>query len=495
MKALFLDTNIFLQCRDLKDLPWNEVADGDYLQLLIPRVVEEEIDKQKSEGNTRRGKRARNASALFREIVLSEEPAYVLRASNPRVEISFPDIDLSGSQNIDLDLTRPDNRIINEVYIYKSKTPDTTVELLTNDTYPIRMCKKLGIGFIIVPDGWILPPEPDARDKKIAEIERKIAKIESAYPQIEVVTYNKDNNEFNSANLQVNDCSLINESEIDLLVQEATERWPLKTNFDEEVTPNNPYGRMATSNLGLRALGYTTKYEKPSEKEISQYIDTSYPKWIEDQKSFYKNLHSKVGFEERHLTIVYELVNNGTVPAENLVIEFSAFGGLLITSTECRDKLLTKINIELPSAPMAPKGRWVEKKLAFSHLDHLNALGTARLKGFVNPIYPIPNIQRDINSFYWKEGKKESYSKKISYECQEFRHQVEPEMFELVVFVPSKEKVTKGGISCLVTAKNIPNPVKITFPISVNYIPASTLDVARQLLDKALPPLLKSKKT
>lgn len=81
------------------------------------------------------------------------------------------------------------------------------------------------------------------------------------------------------------------------------------------------------------------------------------------------------------------------------------------------------------------------------------------------------------------------------YECQEFRHQVEPEMFELVVFVPSKEKVTKGGISCLVTAKNIPNPVKITFPISVNYIPASTLDVARQLLDKALPPLLKSKKT
>lgn len=494
MKVLFLDTNIFLQCRDLKDLPWKDIADGNDLHLLIPRAVEEEIDKQKSEGNSRRGKRARNTSALFREIVLSDEPTYVIRKSNPRVEISFPDTDTAVSQPIDLDLTRPDNRILNEVYIYISNSPDTIVELFTHDTYLIRMCKKLGIGFRVVPESWMLQPEPDARDKRITELERKIATIEKTYPQVEVITYNNDKTSFDSAKIQLNDFSAIEERDVDLLVQEAKERWPLKTNFDEEPAKNTS-GRLATSNLSLRVFGYTSEYVKPSDKEISEYIDTSYPKWIEDQKSFYGKLHAKIGFEERHLSVIYEIANNGTVPADNLVVEFSTFGGLLLTTTECRDKLLTKLCIELPPAPSPPKGRWVEKKIGFSYFDHLSALGTAHLKGFANPILPIRDIKRDINSFYWKEGKSESYSKKISFECQEFRHQVQPEIFELVVFIPSKGKITKGGIRCLITAKNIPNPVKITFPISMNYTSANTLEAARTLLDKALPPFLKTKKT
>ncbi|MBI5412108.1 hypothetical protein HZA43_02930 [Candidatus Peregrinibacteria bacterium] len=47
MKVLFLDTNIFLQCLDLKSIPWKDVLKEDELLLLIPHPVQEEIDRFK----------------------------------------------------------------------------------------------------------------------------------------------------------------------------------------------------------------------------------------------------------------------------------------------------------------------------------------------------------------------------------------------------------------------------------------------------------------
>lgn len=51
MKTLFLDTNLFIQCREIT-LPWNEIVRDDSILLLIPRTVQEEIDRNKHNGNT-----------------------------------------------------------------------------------------------------------------------------------------------------------------------------------------------------------------------------------------------------------------------------------------------------------------------------------------------------------------------------------------------------------------------------------------------------------
>jgi len=48
MKVFFIDTNIFLQCRDLEQLPWSDMCEKDeHVQLLVPRAVQREIDRQK----------------------------------------------------------------------------------------------------------------------------------------------------------------------------------------------------------------------------------------------------------------------------------------------------------------------------------------------------------------------------------------------------------------------------------------------------------------
>lgn len=485
MRVIFLDTNLFLQCRDLKELPWKEIADEDELLLLIPKTVENEIDRQKAEGNTRRGKRARKTSAFFREIVLSDNPSFVINENNPRVEVSFPDISPTETITVEaLDLTRPDDRIISEICNYKTINPNDIVLLLTNDSYPMRMCKKLNIAFQVIPESWLLPPETDERDKKITELEKKLAKIEKSNPVIELQSYDINDVALSSTALVVTDYCELSEKEIDKLVTEARKRRPMKNNFDEEESPKSPL-LSATARMNLQVFGYDKHYVKPSEKQIDTYKNEIYPKWLTNVESFYKSLHSKLGFEERHFTIIFKLTNNGTVPAENLVIEFNTFGGILITSTERKEQLFEKIKIELPIAPKAPQGEWVQRKIGFGHLDHLNKYATARVDNLIKAIQP--NLNRDRNSFYWKNGNSESYSHENAFECQEFRHQVEAETFELVVFIPFSKKITKGGLTCLVTAKNIPTPIKSVFPITINYNSVDTAIFAGDLLNKALP--------
>jgi predicted ribonuclease YlaK len=90
MLIFFVDTNFFLQCRDPRQLPWADVADGNDVVVLIPRTVQKEVDQKKQGGNSRRAKRARKASSLFREVLGALELRKVVREAGPRVELSFP---------------------------------------------------------------------------------------------------------------------------------------------------------------------------------------------------------------------------------------------------------------------------------------------------------------------------------------------------------------------------------------------------------------------
>ncbi len=80
MKVFFLDTNIFLQCKDVDKLRWNEVAGNeDEILLLIPTPVEKEINNLKQDGNRRRSKRARIANSMMRDVLKANDAKLILK--------------------------------------------------------------------------------------------------------------------------------------------------------------------------------------------------------------------------------------------------------------------------------------------------------------------------------------------------------------------------------------------------------------------------------
>ncbi len=472
--VIFLDTNVLIQCYELKDLPWKDISDGKDLLLLVPRAVQEEIDRQKSEGNTRRGKRARKVSSSLREIILSEDSSLVLCDSSPGAEISFPDNpSTEQAPPKELDLSRADDRIIFEMLRYVSAYPNVKVQLLTHDTNPMLTCKRLGLNFMAVPDPWLLPPEPDTKDKRIQNLERKIKELEKTGPTVEISAHDVNKNIVESITMELVKYEPLTEEQVTRYVEEIKARSPLKTNFDDQkekaASPIDNIFKSHTASV----MGLIREYKAPTEEEIKFYTETEYPIWLEGVETKLKKIPKQLSLSHKYIDIRFELVNNGAVPAENLVVEFESVGGFVFMQTEQKEDILGKTNHEIPKPPSPPEGKWITKRSPI--MDMLNGPGSS-LSAIrsVDTHFPelhdlhIHNKNRDRHRFYWKQGKQKVFSNKWIFECEEFRHKVEREVFELTIYVPSEE-ITNGGINCLVTAKNLPVPYEKFIPISVNY--------------------------
>lgn len=486
MKVLFLDTNVFMQCKDLKELPWKDVVNSNEILLLIPLTVEKEIDKQKGEGGSRRGRRARAISSFFKKIVTSGETNFVIKKANPTIKIAFSDIHpLKVHPDDALDATRPDDLIIAEILQYQRSNPDHDVHFLTHDSYPMRACQRLGIAFQDVPDEWLLEPEDDPRDKELKELRLKITKLEHNYPKIEMQIRNSDNNEVNNISTELTVYAGLTEAQVKELVAEAVARFPMKTEFKVPNKPKTSPSSAFSDRNFARLLGSQEEYQEPSESLIKKYQNESYPKWVEGVNKLFKNLHKRLIFEQSYFTLDFVLSNSGSVPAKNLIIEFQALGGTDIMLEKHRKDFFGENSIELPFAPKAPEGKWVKKSFGLYDPNIHGLVSRVDQPLFTDPTQ-FMRREKELNSFYWKEGNSGGFMKEISAECREFRHQVDPEVFEIVAIIPMDQILKNGAVSCLVTAKNLPTPFKKILPISVNYVQSSnTFDIASSLLSKA----------
>lgn len=174
METFFVDTNLLIQCRDLSQLPWQDISNDNHIVLVISRPVLEEIDRHKQSGNNRRASRCRKISSDFRELIIKKTNKYLIRNSSPMVELllqSTIETSILLPSGV-LDLTKSDDRIIYEALAYKSKHSDVHVRLLTHDTNPLLTAQSCGLDYSIIPDTWLMEPELDSRDKKITELEK-----------------------------------------------------------------------------------------------------------------------------------------------------------------------------------------------------------------------------------------------------------------------------------------------------------------------------------
>lgn len=114
---LFVDTNFFLQCKQINEILWSEISD-DNIEILITRPVQIEIDRLKNDGNSRRSRKARSANTLFRKMLST--PENQLEFKNNSISIIFKFSNSYFEEQLktvqdDLDLTYTDDKILAEV--------------------------------------------------------------------------------------------------------------------------------------------------------------------------------------------------------------------------------------------------------------------------------------------------------------------------------------------------------------------------------------------
>lgn len=349
MNVFFLDTNIFLQCRPLKDLAWHEVCDDPAMLLLIPNAVREEIDKNKYKGNNQIAKRSRNTSSFFRSIIQSKDCKIILRDSGPHVEISFA-LDTENKEKPPdiLDLTNIDNQIIWEALTYKIVNPDMDVSLLTHDTNPMITAKRCGLQFAEIPEDWLLPPEPDSRDKKIIELEKKIQTYEENHPNIIICVKDLDDTSGFHFVMKIKKYKALSSEQINKFLIKSYELYPMCEDFNKD--PHIPIDYHTY--LMDAALGYEYEYKPPNENKIKEYKEIDYPQWQKQLREFFQELPKSLELPYRRKTLSFIIKNKGNAPGLNSVVEFKIEGGFLFeTPIDDQDKKKSLEEIRFPPAP------------------------------------------------------------------------------------------------------------------------------------------------
>jgi hypothetical protein len=365
---------------------------------------------------------------------------------------------------VDLDFTYPDERLVAEILAYRIRHPDVSIALVTGDTGPMLAAKRHGLPYIEIPDEWLLPVPRDENDQRIAKLTRRITTLESVGPQIDAVALDATESEITRLVLEVATLRQFTAREIEEFTNEAIRLHPMQTEFrDHTGDHDSPLSAMR---------GLQQQWVPPGADQIAQYQQQEYPDWVARVRKFFADLPTTAEQPNRQKTLRFEIENIGSRPAEHVQVEFRASGGVVFASSDAKDPSAVAA-LTLPHPPTPPAGRWINPWLT-------SVLPTQ----FGAPMLDLPDIKlgrpRDRNAFYWR-NKPERESTRWVFECEEFRHQTDPETFECVVLV-SGRKVNNGVIECTVSAANLPQPYRLKVPVTISYTERDAVKTARNLL-------------
>jgi hypothetical protein len=460
--VFFADSNFFLQCKSIEQINWDTVTGDINVDIIVSRPVQEEIDKLKSDGNSRRAKKARNVNSMFREILLDANlnKCYVVKGKNVTLKFAenFKKSDLERHES-SLDMSKPDDEIIATILHYKSLNESESYSLLTHDTNPILTAKKCGISFSMIPDDWLLQPEPDERDKTIAKLEQEIKHLSVSEPKIEcdfLIEGEYANQSIKS--LILNRVEKLERNVIDNLLSEQKKSHPMKQDFSEELNPKSA-GGYNTNTIGLFNT-FRKEYVPPTSKQIEEYQKVAYPNWLKDMGTFFNEYHSVASFNESIKRFTLTFKNFGNVPITNLIITLGVIDGTQLLNPSRSNNGDAHINPpNLSKVPKPPVGHW---KTVFSGLnscvEQMATLQRHDSSLLRNLISPLRKEEHDRYAFYWHKGRPAEDVTEWQFICDEFRHMSEEETFKYFLYFPENKNIKKLVFKVHMSGSNLKTP-------------------------------------
>lgn len=474
---LFPDTNIFLQCKPLEQVKFSEITNCDEVYIIITRPIQKEIDRQKGQGNTRLSKKAKTAAALFNKVIDSPDMTLVIRERTPRIFLTM-NLSLKPSEQLSdqLDYQEADDRFVGIAAGYCPTNKDSEVAIITNDSGPRFSALKHNITCYKVPSSWMLDAETDEKDKKIKSLEAQLKQFTQSMPQINIDA--TDTEQFET---KFSYYTALSEDELSKLLGQLTDAFPLVTEFNKKQA--NPQSFTSLERT-LKEITYQ-EYVPVSAEEIALYRDIRYPEWRKQCEEILKNCHEHLNPRLIKHPLSFMLQNTGYAVAERAVVTFTAKGGFALCGNNWKiePKWIESKEIDLPSAPTAPKGKWRNIFTDSERMDFARVMPTPNMLSKNYDIVPlhIPSA-KDKNTFYYKDMTNFPVEA-VLLECEEWRHQIEEEEHELFACTANKPKELSSAIEVRVDANNLPKPITKTFKLKITIEEKSAFSVMMKIVD------------
>ncbi|HCD83189.1 MAG TPA: hypothetical protein DEQ45_05045 [Agrobacterium sp.] len=483
---LFLlpDSNLFIQCKPLKDLDWSPWKNYSHVRLIVTRPVQVEIDRQKNKGSDRLGQRARKASSLFREMLKAEHNDMVIREADPRVTMMLainmrPDPQLENS----LDYSERDDQLVGIASAYSKNFPDTEVSVLTYDTGPMLSAKNVGVKWTDFPQSWLLEPETSETEKTIRKLQTQLEQARNAGPVLDLRCTDKAGEPVKRLDVSVTRYTPLTHYEIEKLLSLVKQRRPMATDFG----PRDAAERNTGGNNLLAIFGDQEVFTPATDAEIRQYKNADYPGWLASIETFLQGMHTIARQINEPPLLIFEAENNGTKPAQDTLVVIKAKGAILVMPPPNDDPEETDIRrisprtyfkdgLKLRAPPEPPTGKWTKRNHYLN--DLIAGPGLHDYSRYLRAM-DTTAFQRDPNDFYYKSDRPEQPTDFYSLECEQWRHSSGQEIFEVEISAEREALLSSGVVEIAVHAENL-------HEVKVMQIPVKLTVQQEPLFDRAL---------
>lgn len=457
------DTNFFLQCSPADQLDWKQVTQADEVVLLVVREVRKELDRLKSGGNARRSKRARAASSLLRRLTTEHLEELVLKAAGPRLVLRTAPRPSPDSLPANFQIDSADERVVAEAYAASAST-ESGLTFLSHDTVPLEDAAHLGLQTQVIPDEWLLDPEPDELSRQLSDVKRRMTALEGRVPKIVFGVPESDG----QVVLTTRYFPSLSDEFIDKVIHAVRVKFRVPTKGS-----NNLYIGAAMAALDGVDDKRWARYEE--EREV----------WIEAVRH---RLHDAGMFfteDPNAASLVVHISNVGSAGADNLIVRIEALGDFHLVDP---DSLKADEDPELffPSPPARPRSSVIEGLMGL----HGNPNFTMRRfdESALVPSFRFhtPAMARDRHAIYW-EYESDRNARYTEGQCRDFRHGLEPE--EVVLLIERTaigEETIQGALQILVSAGNLVEANRKTYPVRIESELMDTEKLMRNLLAREL---------
>lgn len=489
---LFPDTNLFIQCLPLHELPWSELGDFEEIYLVVSRPVQREIDDQKGRGNGRVAQRARSTYPLFREIVTGNS-GYEVVSVNPNVKVfiqspSLPDEELS----MTLDYSKPDDEIVGCCSRYKRENPALDVRLLTHDTGPMMSAKSVNLPFIPISNDWLIPPEHNESERKITSLENELARFKKAEPQFIIKFLNVQGEQVDSINFVHEIYEPLSDTEVSEFLEVLKDRFPIATNFN----PPTPKPTSIATGL-LSALWGEWEYVPAATHDIEKYQSEEYPKWLDKCENILSEIHEGLQRMVNYPSFIFSAFNRGTRPGNDSLVEIVANGNFKIFTAQYMDNAFEEQEDQptsLPTPPKAPTGGWeVPMSPSMSLLRDIGKMSRSELlfpNQNLDSLLELPTYhgafskpRRDPNAFYYMGDSPDTPAKSLRLGCKQWLHVTEPKEFEAIITFEDGTTEVRGLVECVIRASNLSEPASKRIPVRIRIRHLSSRSHAEFLIN------------
>jgi hypothetical protein len=474
MRYLVPDTNVLLECRDLRQLPWRQLFRDDDITIVLVRPVQKELDKFKRDNSPRRSKRARRYTGLLRQLIYAQGHVLLLAEGPPALHLRLaPRLDPHRPKPPELDFSLVDDQIVeNALALVGQNSVFAGLVILTLDVGMMLSAHHAGLGFLEPPQDWQLPPEPDEDARTITDLQRQIQDLRRNAPSVSVGFVGSNDEELEVLEIEVARYRGLSDARIKELVESLTAQLsrPDRTassraDQEREPVPGHPGVNKVIESVVASAATSADEREPPLAAEnLAELFDRTKQTYAARLTAFFHELADTLELWTRHrlARVIYQ--NDGSRPAEGVEVIIETQGDLF---------LFVPVIGWRPRLPPAPLVAQPPPRL---HAD--TSHGASTRTSLIAPS-AIPTSTSQILKFAIPP---EPYSRQWSLMCEEFSHKSDPLKLQMLVCARKEENPTGGAIRCRLYARNVAEPINVHLPVRVTYVEADIEHAVSKLL-------------